>query len=107
MNIQLTRIRAHYKITDRKMFSSLGASGPVVFNIGDVRTRHTNNLNIENTKPFFGDPEDPSAAALKVRQFFFICSSIVANFDFCNDFFRSHGMKRSNKFVNQVHMVIW
>lgn len=42
------------------------ASTPVVFNIGDVRTRHTKNLNIENTKPFFGDPEDPSAAALKV-----------------------------------------
>lgn len=45
----------------------LDSSGPVVFNIGDVRTRHTNNLNNENTKPFFGDPEDPSAAALKVN----------------------------------------
>lgn len=44
----------------------IGNSTPVVFNIGDVRTRHTNNLNNENTKPFFGDPEDPSAAALKV-----------------------------------------
>lgn len=39
---------------------------PVVFNIGDVRTRHCNNLNCENTKSFSNDPEDPSAAALKV-----------------------------------------
>ncbi|XP_060657729.1 platelet binding protein GspB isoform X2 [Drosophila nasuta] len=38
---------------------------PVVFNIGDVRTRHCNNLNCENTKSFSNDPEDPSAAALK------------------------------------------
>lgn len=49
------------------IFNSIDGSGPVVFNIGDVRTRHTNNLNLENTKPFFGDPEDPSAAALKVK----------------------------------------
>ncbi|XP_031617760.1 uncharacterized protein LOC116337386 [Contarinia nasturtii] len=64
-----------YKIADRDSMSQMSldsidsreqsVSGPVVFNIGDVRTRHTNNLNIENTKPFFGDPEDPSAAALK------------------------------------------
>ncbi|KAH8365482.1 hypothetical protein KR093_001262 [Drosophila rubida] len=38
---------------------------PVVFNIGDVRTRHCNNLSCENTKSFSNDPEDPSAAALK------------------------------------------
>ncbi|XP_055322426.1 phosphatidylinositol 4-kinase beta isoform X2 [Sitodiplosis mosellana] len=64
-----------HKIADRDSVSQMSldsidsreqsVSGPVVFNIGDVRTRHTNNLNIENTKPFFGDPEDPSAAALK------------------------------------------
>uniref|UniRef100_W8B1X8 Phosphatidylinositol 4-kinase beta n=1 Tax=Ceratitis capitata TaxID=7213 RepID=W8B1X8_CERCA len=38
---------------------------PVLFNIGDVRTRHCNNLTCENTKSFNNDPEDPSAAALK------------------------------------------
>ncbi|XP_055846245.1 uncharacterized protein LOC129912144 isoform X2 [Episyrphus balteatus] len=38
---------------------------PALFNIGDVRTRHCNNLNCENTKSFSNDPEDPSAAALK------------------------------------------
>ncbi|XP_065360650.1 phosphatidylinositol 4-kinase beta isoform X2 [Calliphora vicina] len=38
---------------------------PVLFNIGDVRTRHCNNLTCENTKSFSNDPEDPSAAALK------------------------------------------
>lgn len=38
-----------------------------VFNIGDVRLRHSENLTSENTKPFFGDPEDPSAAVLKVN----------------------------------------
>lgn len=54
-------------ILKKKKTPNLDVSTPVVFNIGDVRTRHTNNLNIENTKPFFGDPEDPSAAALKVR----------------------------------------
>lgn len=37
-----------------------------VFNIGDVRNRHSENLTSENSKPFFGDPEDPSAAVLKV-----------------------------------------
>ncbi|TMW52790.1 hypothetical protein DOY81_002124 [Sarcophaga bullata] len=41
------------------------AGMPVLFNIGDVRTRHCNNLNCENTKSFSNDPEDPSAAALK------------------------------------------
>ncbi|KAG4077487.1 hypothetical protein HA402_002914 [Bradysia odoriphaga] len=40
-------------------------NGPVSFNIGDVRTRHCNNLYTENAKPFSYDPEDPSAAALK------------------------------------------
>lgn len=40
---------------------------PVLFNIGDVRTRHCNNLTCENTKSFSNDPEDPSAAALKVK----------------------------------------
>lgn len=39
---------------------------PRVFNIGDVRTRHSNNLYSENTRSFSHDPEDPSAAALKV-----------------------------------------
>ncbi|XP_022221815.2 phosphatidylinositol 4-kinase beta isoform X2 [Drosophila obscura] len=38
---------------------------PIVFNIGDVRSRHYNNLSCENTKSFSNDPEDPSAAALK------------------------------------------
>lgn len=41
---------------------------PIVFNIGDVRSRHCNNLNCENMKSFNNDPEDPSAAALKVYQ---------------------------------------
>jgi len=39
---------------------------PALFNIGDVWRRHCANLNSENTKPFCNDPEDPSAAALKV-----------------------------------------
>lgn len=39
---------------------------PIVFNIGDVRSRHCNNLNCESMKSFNNDPEDPSAAALKV-----------------------------------------
>lgn len=39
---------------------------PAVFNVGDVRIRHLKNLNSENTKQTFGDPEDPSAAILKV-----------------------------------------
>jgi phosphatidylinositol 4-kinase B len=38
-----------------------------LFNIGDVRFRHCANLYVENTRPFSNDPEDPSAAALKVR----------------------------------------
>lgn len=38
---------------------------PRLFNIGDVRTRHSNNLYTENTRAFSHDPEDPSAAALK------------------------------------------
>lgn len=40
---------------------------PQLFNIGDVRNRHCRNLNAENTKPFKNDPDDPSAAALKVN----------------------------------------
>ena len=47
------------------IISSTGA--PHVFNIGDVRLRHCKNLNSENTRPFRNDPDDPSAAALKVR----------------------------------------
>lgn len=39
----------------------------MLFNIRDVRNRHCVNLNVENTKTFSNDPEDPSAAALKVR----------------------------------------
>lgn len=39
---------------------------PTVFNIADVRVRHCANLSDENKKPFQNDPEDPSAAALKV-----------------------------------------
>lgn len=50
------------------MFIFLAQSSDV-FNIGDVRTRHSENLTSENTKPFFGDPEDPSAAVLKVGVF--------------------------------------
>ena len=38
----------------------------MLFNIRDVRNRHCVNLNVENTKTFNNDPEDPSAAALKV-----------------------------------------
>lgn len=38
----------------------------MLFNIRDVRNRHCVNLNVENTKTFSNDPEDPSAAALKV-----------------------------------------
>lgn len=41
-----------------------------MFNIGDVRLRHCANLNHEFTKPFSNDPEDPSAAALKVIHVF-------------------------------------
>lgn len=41
-------------------------AAPALFNIGDVRTRHCKNLYSENAKPFSNDPEDPSAAALKV-----------------------------------------
>lgn len=52
------------------MFSK-GASH--VFNIGDVRLRHCKNLNTENTRPFRNDPDDPSAAALKVC-LNFVCS---------------------------------
>lgn len=37
-----------------------------MFNIGDVRLRHCKNLNSENMRPFRNDPDDPSAAALKV-----------------------------------------
>lgn len=46
------------------------AAAPAMFNIGDVRTRHCKNLYSENAKPFSNDPEDPSAAALKVGRLF-------------------------------------
>lgn len=39
-----------------------------LFNIADVRDRHCKSLNVENTKPFRNDPDDPSAAALKVKK---------------------------------------
>lgn len=39
---------------------------PPSFNIGDVRMRHRINLYSEVAKPFSNDPEDPSAAVLKV-----------------------------------------
>lgn len=45
---------------------SVPQGAPHVFNIGDVRLRHCKNLNSENTRPFRNDPDDPSAAALKV-----------------------------------------
>lgn len=41
-------------------------AAPNSFNIGDVRMRHCINLYSEIAKPFSNDPEDPSAAALKV-----------------------------------------
>ncbi|XP_017857736.1 PREDICTED: phosphatidylinositol 4-kinase beta-like [Drosophila arizonae] len=61
------------KISERDSISQMSLDScdsrdqgpPVVFNIGDVRTRHCKNLSCENTKPFSNDPEDPSAAALK------------------------------------------
>ncbi|XP_030386336.1 phosphatidylinositol 4-kinase beta isoform X2 [Scaptodrosophila lebanonensis] len=61
------------KISERDAISQMSLDScdsrdqgpPVVFNIGDVRTRHCNNLSCENTKSFSNDPEDPSAAALK------------------------------------------
>lgn len=46
-----------------------GLATPRMFNIGDVRTRHSNNLYSENTRSFSHDPEDPSAAALKVQYY--------------------------------------
>ncbi|XP_053689103.1 phosphatidylinositol 4-kinase beta isoform X2 [Sabethes cyaneus] len=46
-------------------YDSRDHGAPVLFNIGDVRSRHCANLNTENTKPFSFDPEDPSAAILK------------------------------------------
>ncbi|XP_032599029.1 uncharacterized protein LOC6556577 isoform X2 [Drosophila grimshawi] len=61
------------KISERDAISQMSLDScdsrdqgqPIVFNIGDVRNRHCNNLSCENTKPFCNDPEDPSAAALK------------------------------------------
>ncbi|XP_064535699.1 uncharacterized protein fwd [Drosophila montana] len=61
------------KISERDAISQMSMDScdsrdqgpPIVFNIGDVRTRHCNNLSCENTKSFSNDPEDPSAAALK------------------------------------------
>lgn len=51
-------------------FKFIFIDAPESFNIGDVRNRHCRNLNAENTKPFKNDPDDPSAAALKVRILF-------------------------------------
>ncbi|KRF81598.1 phosphatidylinositol 4-kinase beta isoform X2 [Drosophila virilis] len=61
------------KISERDAISQMSLDScdsrdqgpPIVFNIGDVRTRHCNNLSCENTKSFSNDPEDPSAAVLK------------------------------------------
>lgn len=42
-----------------------------------MRVRHCSNLNCENTKSFSNDPEDPSAAALKVRLKVFVFKFLV------------------------------
>lgn len=88
------------------LFIFIGVSGPVLFNIGDVRTRHTNNLNVENTKPFFGDPEDPSAAALKVR-FINLANASRSKFELIICLiFRNRGTRKSDKFVIHHRMGI-
>ncbi|XP_055623794.1 phosphatidylinositol 4-kinase beta isoform X2 [Toxorhynchites rutilus septentrionalis] len=46
-------------------YDSREQGGNAYFNIGDVRTRHRENLSSESKKPFSSDPEDPSAAILK------------------------------------------
>lgn len=56
----------HHRLSSLNQVFTDSLDGPVSFNIADVRTRHCNNLYTENTKPFSNDPEDPSAAALKV-----------------------------------------
>lgn len=53
-------------VLDSDWFVIDHSGAPVLFNIRDVRNRHCVNLNAENTKTFSNDPEDPSAAALKV-----------------------------------------
>lgn len=63
------------KISEKDSISELSVesidsreqAAPTSFNIGDVRNRHRINLHSEIAKPFSNDPEDPSAAALKVR----------------------------------------
>lgn len=53
------------------------------FNISDVRSRHCKNLNFESAKPFMNDPDDPSAAALKVSENSHLhLNQIVNIFDF-------------------------
>lgn len=82
----------------------LGGAGAVVFNIGDVRTRHTSNLQNECTKPFF-DPKDPSAAALKVSLHSFSAIMTIPIQISLNG--RNRGMKKNSKFVNRRLTVIY
>lgn len=66
---------------------------PSFFNIGDVRVRHCSNLSCENTKSFSNDPEDPSAAALKVS----VMKNILEEACKIKNLSRNHGMKKRNK----------
>lgn len=76
---------------------------PSSFNIGDVRMRHCINLYSEIAKPFSNDPEDPSAAALKVSKILNKKRSNVV--DFCifstltilSDSNRNRGMTKNVK----------
>lgn len=94
-----------FRLTIIQCILALGiGAGTVVFNIGDVRTRHTHNLRNETTKSFF-DPKDPSAAALKVlirRNHLFIFAFVLTRVFIC----RNRGMRRNNKFVNRLRMAI-
>lgn len=77
-----------------------------------MRNRHCRNLNAENTKPFRNDPDDPSAAALKViiTKFCFNFSSMAHEKTFFYSIALSNrnlGMKKSDKFVNHHHMDIF
>lgn len=85
-------------------YVALGGTGPVVFNIGDVRTRHTYNLRNECTKPFF-DPKDPSAAALKVSAKVLPYMALINSTKFSDC--RNHGMKKNDKFVNRRRTVTY
>lgn len=79
---------------------------PVLFNIGDVRTRHCNNLSCENTKSFSNDPEDPSAAALKVvEQKLTLHWKTNEHQHLC--IYRNLGMRKRSKYENLRHMVIY